>query len=411
MGSRESPGAGGTGLADRQTVLVLVITFVGTLGTALPPALPGIADALGVPDGRVGLLITFFKVPSILVIPFAAGVADLYGRRTVLLPSIALFGVAGFGMYFPRSFRLLLALALLTGIGAAAIFPITVTVLGDLYEGARNSAAQGLRVGVVGVGAVSVPAATGYLSGLSWNYPFLLFGLALPALALSYAFLEESRPGRASNGRLRAVMRRYGDALRRELADPNLDLLVLGGFVRGFVRFAVLTFVPLFAVRALGASLFQGGAILSVRGLGYVLVSPLAGRVVARLDRKRGLVGALSVCALSLVTIPFAPDLRALVGLVFLYAVGDALFDPVTKDAVTAMARPDYRAGVVNALYVAKRTAQTISPAAFGFVLALAGFDALFVLAGLVVAVYLCVFWLSFTFAPASAGERARPRG
>ena len=285
MGSRESPGSGGAGLADRQTVLVLAITFVGMLGAA---------------------------------------------------------------------------------------------------------------------------AATGYLSGLSWNYPFLLFGLALPAVALSYAFLDESRPRQASNGRLRAVMRRYADALRRELADPNLDLLVLGGFVRGSVRFAVLTFVPLFAVRALGASLFQGGTILSVRGLGYVLISPLAGRVVARLDRKRTLVGALSVCALSLVTIPFAPDLHALVGLVFLYAVGDALFDPVTKDAVTRWT-PDYRAGVVNALYVAKRTAQTISPPAFGFVLALAGFDALFVLAGLFVASYLCVFWLSFTFAPAGPTSEFDP--
>ncbi|MCW8172286.1 MFS transporter [Natrialba swarupiae] len=71
-------------LSNPQFGLILAVTFVGMLEAALAPALPAIADALQISDGRVGLLITFFKVPSILVVPVAAIVADRYGRRVVL---------------------------------------------------------------------------------------------------------------------------------------------------------------------------------------------------------------------------------------------------------------------------------------------------------------------------------------
>lgn len=86
-------------LADRQLTLVLTITFVGMLETALAPALPGITIAFGVSDSHVGLLVTSFKIPSILLIP-----------------------VAAVGMYFLTSFRLPLAAAFLL---AQAIFPAT----------------------------------------------------------------------------------------------------------------------------------------------------------------------------------------------------------------------------------------------------------------------------------------------
>lgn len=383
-------------LTDGQVVLILAVTFVGMLEAALTPALPAIADALSVSDGRVSLLITCFKIPSILVIPVAAIVADRYGRRTVLLPSLLLFGAAGTCMYVVESFASLLGGAFVMGIGAAVIFPITVTMLGDICTGPANAAAQGFRVAIVGGAAISIPAASGYLSEWSWNSPFLLFVLAFPMLVAASAFLRETIEPEAASGGIGDLTRRYGGAIRTELVNPNVGILVIGGFVRGFVRYGALTFVPLFAVRVLDASLFEAGALLSIRGLAYVLVSPISGLVVSRVGRKRGLMGAMVTSLLALIAIPFAPNLPALSAVVLAYFVGDALFDPVMKDTVTTIGHPDYLAGVVNALYVLKRTGQAVSPAIFGFVLTVLGYDSLFVLAGLVIFCYLVVFRSTF---------------
>ncbi|MUW14546.1 hypothetical protein GJ633_07565 [Halorubrum sp. CBA1125] len=67
------------------------------------------------------------------------------------------------------------------------------------------------------------------------------------------------------------------------------------------------------------------------------------------------------------------------------------------KDSITAVADPDYRAGIVNSLYVFKRVAQTLSPAVFGIVLSLWGFQTLYVLAGLFTLGYLGLFSIRFT--------------
>jgi len=399
------PSAYRTLLTDRQTVLILLVTLGGMFGTVLAPALPGIANALAVSDSRVGLLISFFKVPSILIIPLAAVIADTSGRRAVLVPSLVLFGIAGVAMAFVADFALLLAFAFVLGVGGAAIMPLTVTVLGDRYSGTASSTVQGLRVAAVGVGAVAVPALTGYLSGLSYNYPFFLFGLVLPLAVLVFVSLDETASLRTSTGddspsSTRALdrLRQYSGAIRLQFSDLDLGILVLGGFTRGFVRFALLTYVPLFAVRTLGASLFVAGLLLSVRGLAYVTTSPFAGPVVARIGRKRSLSLSFLVCAGSLIAIPAAPNVVSVAGLVLAYTVGDALFDPVMKDSVTALADPEYRAGVVNGLYVLKRVGQTASPATFGLVLAASSFTHLFVLAGTIALWYVVLLWVFFMF-------------
>lgn len=389
-------------LSNGQIAVILAVTFVGMLEAAIAPALPAIADSLDVSASRTGLVVTAFKLPSILLIPIGAIVADRYGRRTVLLPSLLVFGTGGVAVAVLDSFPSVLAMALLMGAGGAVIFPITVTVIGDVCSGAANAAAQGFRVAIVGVGAITIPTASGYLAGISWNYPFLLFVLAFPVLAVAYLVLEETAEVTSSTAGTRDLLEQYGTAMRVELAEPAVRVLVAGGFVRGFVRYGVLTFVPLFAVQALGASIFQAGVLLSIRGVAYVLVSPGSGLVVERIGRKRALLVALCLTT-AVFAIPFASDVRVLAAVVLAYFIGDALFDPVMKGTVTTIGHPDYLAGVVNSLYALKRTGQTVSPVFFGFVLAVSGYDALFVSAGVIVVAYLTFFGLRFE------NERRRP--
>lgn len=201
-------------LSDVRLWIVLLVTAAGILGNILPPALPALAAGLNVGDETVGYVITAYKLPSVLIIPLAAVVAGIYGRRMVLIPSLLLYGAVGTAMFFITSFSLMLLFALFLGVGAAAIHPIGVTLLGDFFKGARNSAGQGIRVCVVGIGAILIPAATGYVSGVQWSAPFLFFLLTFPILAVVYVFLHEPVERKSSKRSRDTIFREYLNVIR-----------------------------------------------------------------------------------------------------------------------------------------------------------------------------------------------------
>lgn len=395
MASTDEPGSGsvsyGSLLADPRLLAVVLLSLVGTLGNNVAaPALPAMGAGLGVPDGRLGLVVTAYTLPAMFAVPVAGVLADVYGRRAVVVPSLAAFGVVGSAVFLVDSFEAVLLLRGLQGVAFAGIMPMSVTILGDLYDGTRGSAAQGLRVSVNGVSSIAAPVAAGALSAIAWNYPFLLYALALPAVVIIYVVLPETARDVDDGGRLVGQLRQYGRTIRHELRVPRLRTLLVGGGVRDFVRYGLITFVPLFAVRTMDASFAAAGALLSVRGVGYILVSPLAGELVGAVSRRWALVGSLVVGAASMALLPFAPSLVWVGLLVLTFSVGDSVFSPVIKDAVTDTTA-DARAGVVAGMNVAKYAAQTASPAFFGLVLATAGFDPVFYIGAAIAAAYAVV--------------------
>lgn len=366
-------------LSDPRLVSVLLIGAVGALGSnVLSPALPAIASGLDVPDARVGLLLTAFKLSAVVMVLFTGFVADLYGRRPLLLGSLVVFGAAGTAMTRAQSFSALLALAVGLGIGFGGVMPLSISLVGDFYAGVAGSAAQGLRAGFLGIVTIVVPPLTGSLAELNWRVPFALFAAAFPVGVVVYLFVPEASEGAGES----EPIGRYLDAVRREVTDPTMAVLISGGFMRDFVRYAVLTYLPLFAVRSLEASFFLAGVLLSVRGVVHVLISPFTGSVVARFSRRTAMVGAFGLSAAGVALIPFSPDVRWLGVAMGVYSVGDALASPVVKDSVTDTASDSRRTGIVSALTLVKNSAQGASPAVFGVVLALAGFGAVFGIAG-----------------------------
>jgi MFS transporter, ACDE family, multidrug resistance protein len=127
---------------DHNLHVLFGVTLMAVLGvSSITPALPEIRDAFGVTSGQVGLLITVFTVPGVALTPVLGVLSDRYGRRKILVPALLLFGIAGGLCAFARGFELLLALRLLQGMGAAALGTLNVTVIGDIFTGARPRSA------------------------------------------------------------------------------------------------------------------------------------------------------------------------------------------------------------------------------------------------------------------------------
>ncbi len=180
----------------RETNLLIIfsITLMAVLGVAsITLAFPMVAQELNIPTQDVGLLITIFTFPGVLLTPILGILADRWGRKTVLIPSLMLFGIAGGTCTFARDFNILLALSFFQGIGAASLASLNITLIGDLYSGRERATAMGYNASVLSVGTASYPALGGALAMLGWYYPFLLSLVAIPIGFIVLLFFEKSR--------------------------------------------------------------------------------------------------------------------------------------------------------------------------------------------------------------------------
>lgn len=381
---------------DPRLLTITLISFTGTLATyTVSPAFPAMVSGLeSVTSENVGLVISSYAIPGIILVPIVAVGTDLVGRRAVLLPSLALFGIGGTAIAFVDSFTAILALRVLQGMGGGALIGTAITLIGDFYSGPTGSSAQGLRLSANGVSATLSPAVAGFLAGIAWHFPFLLYAIAFPTLLLTIIFVPEPLE-RAEDvsvwDKIRAVrseIRSYTTGLRDELTDLNLILVLLGGFFQGFGYFAILTFVPLFAVESLRATAFVAGAVLSARGVARIIIAPFAGSLLTYMSRRHAFVVTSAFLAISTGVMGIAPSVLWLAFAIAMFGIGDSFFTPVHRDTLTHLASKENRAGVVNGNSLLRKIATMTSPAFFGIVLGFASYTVLFLIAAGVFSAY-----------------------
>ena len=188
---------GGTPALPRETNLYLMfgVTLMVVMGVAsISPAFPTVMRELGISERRVGLLISFFTVPGVLFAPVVGILADRIGRKKILVPALFLFGLAGGACAIATSFRMMLFLRFLQGIGATSMGTLNVTIIGDLYTGKIRTKVLGYNISVLNVGTALYPAIGGALTMLGWRYPFMLALVALPLGVLVIFFLKNPEP-------------------------------------------------------------------------------------------------------------------------------------------------------------------------------------------------------------------------
>ena len=132
----------------------------------------------------------------------AGRIGDIFGRRRALLAGVALFGIASVLCALAPSASLVIAFRALQGIGAALIFPVSVSVLTNAFPAVRASHAIGLAYGIAGLGNAAGPLIGGLLTetvGWRWifwlNVPLTLVVLAIGAQCITESF-DESVPRR-----------------------------------------------------------------------------------------------------------------------------------------------------------------------------------------------------------------------
>lgn len=370
-------------IRDPRLISILFLSGVGVFATHLiPPTLPAIQTGLEVSDAQIGLVMTAVFLPAILLIPVVSAISDIYGRRRVALVSLAGFGGAGVAIFFAPNFEVLLALRVVQGICFAPLTPLSVAFIGDFFSGYEGTTAQGIRVSTNGLVIIVAPAIAGVLAEFAWNYPFLVYAVAAPAILVVYFYFPEpeafaGEPVQSIETELRTWVRAVGGALLRR----NLQLLILGGLVLFGVRIAMFTVAPLLGTRTVGLRVSTVGVLFSLFGVVRIVVAPQAGRFAALVSRKTAFVLTMGLVAASMGLFAIATTLPGFVAAILAFSVGMSLFNPTLNDAVTASATADNRAGVVGAMQSAKNVANAAGPALAGLLLAATDFRTVFAVA------------------------------
>ena len=170
--------------------------FMATLDNlVLTSALPVIQGDLGSSTGQLAWFLNSYTLVFATFMLPAATLGDRIGRRKVMLAGITLFTAASIAAALSTSSEALIVARAFQGLGAAAVMPLSLTLLAAAVPPAMRSAAIGIWGGVSGLGVALGPVIGGaVVEGVSWQAIFWLnVPVALVALPLLYLAVDESK--------------------------------------------------------------------------------------------------------------------------------------------------------------------------------------------------------------------------
>ncbi len=318
-------------------VSVMLATFMEVLDTSVANvALPHIAGSLSATPEEATWVLTSYLVSNAIILPTAAWLGAIFGRKRLLLTCIVLFTLASAGCGAAPSLALLVLARIFQGVGGGALQPIAQAVLMESFPPARRGVAMAAyAIGVV-VAPILGPTLGGWVTeNYSWRWIFYInLPVGVLAVMMVQSFVEDPPYIRRSGwGRIDYVgfsLMAIGLAALQVMLDrgqeddwfaavwvrwfaviaavsligfiirelrtehPIVDLRILrnrnfaiGTFlitILGIVLYSTIAMLPLFLQILMGYSALLSGLALTPRGLGALLTNIIVGRLIAFVD-------------------------------------------------------------------------------------------------------------------------------
>lgn len=318
---------------------VLIVMLLASLDqTIVSTAMPRvIADLQGF--DRYTWVSTAYLLTSTVMVPIYGKLSDLFGRKPIFLFGVIVFLIGSALSGASQSMNELIAFRAFQGIGAGALMPIAIAIVGDLFTPRERGKWQGLTGGVWGLSAIIGPTLGGWITqNASWRWVFYV-NLPIGIIAmLVLIFLMPTLRGKAKNisidyiGAALLVLGTVPLLLGFTWAGTQYDWLspqIIGLFVGAVIAltafifyeawlerrggqpiiepglfknsvfsvstlvtmifgmglFGSIFFIPLFVQGVIGTSATNSGLILTPLLLTSVVGSVVSGQLVSRLGR------------------------------------------------------------------------------------------------------------------------------
>jgi EmrB/QacA subfamily drug resistance transporter len=317
-------------------VALMIVNFLSSTDqTIVSTALPSIvADVGGLSE--YSWIFTAYLLAATIAIPLYGKLGDVYGKRPMLLTSIALFLAGSMLCGVARSMPMLIALRAVQGLGAGGLVPLSMATIGSMVPLRDRGRYQAFIVAAFAGGAGVGPLLGGLIvDHASWpwifyvNAPFGLLGLAIVFRIMTSPARMEHRPidwpgaaALSAGSALLMLVLLWGGrtfawtspqllmtlagaltaiaafiAVERRAAEPILLVSALheravacsvaAYALGGWVMLGSITYVPLFAQSVLGTSATESGLVLWPQFVGTSLASLVIGQFMFRSGRLR----------------------------------------------------------------------------------------------------------------------------
>jgi multidrug resistance protein len=331
-------------------------------------------------------VVSAYLLASTVSTPIYGKLADLFGRKRILLFGLALFSAGSMLSGTSQSMGQLIAMRTIQGLGAGAVAPIVLTLLGDMFTLEERAKIQAPFSTIWGLSSIAGPLLGGWLTvHLDWRWVFFV---GVPFAALAFVLLAVCLHERVERRTVAPIdwagalllstglsalllivldgaslglkidlalavltgallvgfvfreLRAADPILPMELLiRPTIGASVIGNFLLGGILFGIETYVPLFMQGVRGGNAQEAGQALTPLFLSWAVSVVFAARAVLRFGFRRGGMfgaGLIGVGMMVLVAGSMIPSWTRLAFAVALVVVGMGM-GPVSLSFILAV--------------------------------------------------------------------------
>jgi len=310
-------------MLSRPFLIIALSMFTATMGLGMVlPLLPVYAKTFGASGATIGLTVSAFAIPQLLVSPFTGRLADHFGRKPFLLLGAAAYFFSAIGWWWADTLVWLIVFRALSGVGSALIFSNAQAYVGDLAP----PGSEGRYMGAFGVadflGFGLGPLFAGLIrDNAGLDEVFLSMGvLYLVVFVLIWALLP-ARPARLHLGVAQVTA-----PWSRILRHPTMQALALLRVCFALATGVSMSFLAVHLEQSLASTATMVGIAFAAQQIVGGLSQPFLGRLADRFSRPWLVFFGTTVMAVGMSTVTWSDSYTViLVGVVLGPGLGAAL--------------------------------------------------------------------------------------
>jgi EmrB/QacA subfamily drug resistance transporter len=385
---------------------MLSVGLIAIDATILATAVPSIVNDLG-GFAQFPWLFSIYLLAQAVSVPIFAKFTDLMGRKPIMLVGIGLFVLGSILCGIAWSMPALIAFRALQGLGAGAVQPTAMTIIGDIYSVAERARVQGYVASVWALSSVVGPTLGGlFVDFLNWRWIFFV-NVPLGALAAWWLFRRFHEKVVRKQHRIDVVgaallgvgssliilglleggiLWQWSSVLSITILTVGVLLMILFGVVErraaepilpswlfrsrllnstnlaalgvGVLLIGLTSFIPLYAQGVLHTTALVAGFALAALTLGWPLAASMAGRIYLKIGfRRTALIGSVVIMIGSALLTLLSSHSSVWQVAATCFVIGMGLGLVASPTLIAAQAAVDWdRRGVVTGTFVFSRS-------------------------------------------------------
>lgn len=414
-------------LSSKKIALILAGLMTGLFLSALDSTIVGTAMKSIVDDLKdiqsYSWPFTIYMLASTAAIPVFGGLADIYGRKPILLTGITIFLSGSLLCGTSQSMLQLIIFRGLQGIGGGILVSSVFTVVADLFEPAKRGKYMGIVTSMYGLASITGPLLGGLITdNLSWRWVFYVnIPVGLAAIVIILSAMPNFKSGNERNSvdfpgtfvlmlilvpmllafslagsdyswgsfqiigmfAFATVMLPLFIYVESRASNPIVPLALfknraigisfLIGFLTNALMFAAIMYIPYYVQGILGSTATTSGAVTTPMMLGLLLASNVAGLLISKFNKCKVLTISafvlMTVGAALLSTLGIASRYYEVIVFMVIFGLGIGINMPVANITAQNAAPREQVGAVTSVVQFFRNTGGTVGSAIYGAIM------------------------------------------